>query len=59
MRTIAHIDSRRVWVHYLKTWILGSQPPRQFFPLLSIAFSFLSVDIPLLLLDAQGSGSAR
>jgi hypothetical protein len=37
MRIVSHIDACCVWVHYLQTWIFGSQPPRQFFPLPSIS----------------------
>jgi len=36
MRAIAHIDPRRMWMNYLKTWIRGLHAVRPFLSFLPI-----------------------
>jgi hypothetical protein len=37
MRTVAHIDSRGMWVDHFQTRVLRLQPPRQFLLRLSVS----------------------
>jgi hypothetical protein len=36
MRSIAHVDPRRVWVDDLQTWVIGLQSTRPFLSLLPV-----------------------